>query len=134
MLTSQTLTRARPRGSARALGPLAQEWPVNWKGIDLVAVEGRPANSPIWVGSEGDALLMLAQNTESGVYTAIVHVVGCPGVADEHTNENAALNQALSGYASRANTGPRQRDIVQADRDLVAGIRARPDPPGAGSG
>lgn len=102
---------------------------LEWKGVALVERRGRPADSPIWDGTDGDVQALLGANLsiQPPIYTAIVRVAGCPGSVAEAATYQAAIAQAFGGYDAVLNQGPRVRDLTPADRAKVAAIRGRPD-------
>jgi hypothetical protein len=107
---------------------------LEWKGIALIERAGRPANSPIWDGSDGEpngVRVLLAANLaeQPPIYSAIVRTEGTPGATGEGPTFRAALALAFAGYATRQNTGPRVRDIQAADRAKLAAAAQQPDAP-----
>lgn len=106
------------------------------KGIDLPEIAGpdgnpRPANSPIFKGATGRVEIEVAQNTETGVYTALVGVTDSRRAGDESTDRDAAFDGALAAYASLEETRLGRPSISVADKLEVAAIRARAEPVGA---
>jgi hypothetical protein len=126
MRLAQLLSRLRPPGSMRSIRwSLARKWPMRIKGVDLPETPGRPSNSPFFEGRDGNVRFRVAQNTETGVYTAHVRIVGCRATVAEGLDEAAALTAALTQYSTVPNAGPRTRDITAQDRAEVAAILGR---------
>ena len=131
MRTDQLLQRVRPPGSARPLGSFSEQWAMRIKGIDLqeeLLPNGnpRPANSPIHKGTEGNVQMELAQNTETGVYTALVGVIGRKRAVFESTDLEAALDGAFAAYADLVETRAGLPSITVGNKAEIAAIRARP--------
>lgn len=101
------------------------------KGFDLPVITQpngapRPADSPICKGVSGRVALEVAQNTNTGVYTALVGITGQRRVAFESTNRDAALDGAMAAYASATETRSGRPPITAQDKAEVAAIRALP--------
>lgn len=97
-----------------------------FKTVVFTPIADTPANSPRWEHSQGPVTLRLAQNTETGIYTAVAHVVGKPfGAAAEDLSHTVAIQVALAELVTVVDAGGNQRaqTVSAAERNAFAALR-----------
>lgn len=108
---------------------------LEWKGLVLVERPNRPADSPIWDGSDGLAggvRVLLAANLAENPpqYSAVVRCEGTRARTAEGPSFAAALAQAFALYAQgtleELNHGPRVRDATASDQGKAEAVRQNP--------
>jgi hypothetical protein len=96
--------------------------------VVLVPVPNTPANSPRWTHTQGPIAVRVAQNTETGIFAAVAHVVGKPyGAGAEGTDHVVALRTALdtlvNGIDNATPQDLRAITVSAAERDEFAALR-----------
>lgn len=98
-----------------------------FKTVIFTTVAGTPANSPRWTHTQGPVELRLAQNTETGIYTAVAHVVGKPfGAASEDVSHTVAIQAALVALVDGVDNGAgnlRAETVAASERNAFAALR-----------
>lgn len=97
-----------------------------YKTVVFAPVADTPANSPRWTHTQGPVELRLAQNTETGIYTAVAHVVGKPfGAAAEDLSHTVAIQAALAELVTVVDAGQNARaaTVSAAERNAFAALR-----------
>lgn len=112
---------------------------LEWHEMALVERQGRPADSPIWDGTDGEpdgVRVLLAANLAEvpPIYSAIARAEGTPGATAEAPAFAGSLAQAFASYATKPSAGPRVRDIQATDRAKLASVAQQPNAPVVGAG
>ena len=97
-----------------------------FKTLFLAPAAGTPANSPRWSQSQSSVTLRLAQNTETGIYSAVAHVVGKPcGAAAEDRDYAIATQAALVALVDLVDAAANSRatSVSAAERNEFAALR-----------
>lgn len=98
-----------------------------FKTVVFTPVADTPENSPRWEHAQGSVTLRLAQNTETGIYTAVAHVVGKPfGAAAEDLDHAVATQTAVAALVDGVDNGTgnlRAETVSAAERNAFAALR-----------
>ena len=124
----ETQTQWRPNDNA--LGDMTPPVPLTaprFKNVVFEPAADTPANSPRWTHRQGLVEVRLAQNTETGVYSAVAHVVDKPfGAAAEDPDHAVAIQAAVAALVDGVDNGAgniRAETVVVAERDAFAALR-----------